>query len=206
MIKGIIKLLILLHNFSYKWISSLSVRAEGGIHPKHRLIGYHDFFLNCISKDDTVLDIGCGNGSLAFDLSQKAHKVIGIDIDPNTIKKAKARYRSANLEFILGDATQYTFNNKFDVIVLSNVLEHIKNRVQFLKKIKTIAPKKLIRVPMENRDWITLYKKELKMEYRLDPTHEAEYTLKLFRKELKDAGYVIMSHEIIFGELWAIVE
>jgi len=50
-------------------------------------------------------------------------------------------------------------------------LEHIENRIEFLNKIKNLAPKILIRVPMINRDWITLYKKELGMEWRLDKTH-----------------------------------
>jgi len=68
---------------------------------------------------------------------------------------------------------------------LSNILEHIENRVKFLNKIKNLAPKILIRVPMINRDWITLYKKELGVEWRLDKTHYIEYTLESFEKELE---------------------
>ena len=76
-------------------------------------------------------------------------------------------------------------NQKFDVIILSNVLEHIENRIEFLQKIKNLAPKILIRVPMINRDWITLYKKELGVEWRLDKTHYIEYTLESSKQKLK---------------------
>jgi len=38
---------------------------------------------------------------------------------------------------------------------------------------------------MINRDWITLYKKELGVEWRLDKTHYIEYTLESFEKELE---------------------
>ena len=38
---------------------------------------------------------------------------------------------------------------------------------------------------MINRDWITLYKKELGIEWRLDKTHYIEYTLESFKEELE---------------------
>lgn len=41
---------------------------------------------------------------------------------------------------------------------------------------------------MINRDWITLYKKELGVEWRLDPTHCTEYTLESLKEELQKAG------------------
>jgi len=91
------------------------------------------------------------------------------------------------------------------VIILSNVLEHLKNRIEFLSKIKKLAPKILIRVPMLNRDWITLYKKELGIEYRLDPSHYIEYTLESFEKELQKVGLSLKNYSIQFGEIWAVV-
>jgi hypothetical protein len=42
---------------------------------------------------------------------------------------------------------------------MSNVLEHIDQRVEFLKKIRLLANKFLFRVPMIDREWVTLYTK-----------------------------------------------
>ena len=40
-----------------------------------------------------------------------------------------------NLEFIYGDILEIGNEKKYDVIVMSNILEHIEKRVDFLKKI-----------------------------------------------------------------------
>lgn len=196
------KLSLSLHNLAYRLSGRFAVRAEGGLHPKHRLMQYHGFFVDNINKGETVLDIGCGNGSLAFDLAQKAGKVVAIDINASNIMTAKKRYPADNIQYIHGDATEYKLADGFDSIVLSNVLEHIEKRVEFLKKVKGLAPRILIRVPMMDRDWITLYKKELGIEWRLDKTHHVEYTLESFIREIEEAGLKLTSHSIQFGEIW----
>jgi len=195
-----------LHNFVYKLSSKLAIKVENGLHPKHRLTNYHQFFIDNITQEDNILDIGCGNGDLSFDLAKKANKVLGIDILEKNIVKANSIYSRDNLQFIIGDAIKYDFEVQFDIIVLSNVLEHIENRAEFLIKIKSLAPKILIRVPMFNRDWLTLYKKELGVEYKLDTTHFIEYTLQTFKGELKQAGLVLVDYSIQFGEIWGVVK
>ncbi|HDP70262.1 MAG TPA: class I SAM-dependent methyltransferase, partial [Actinobacteria bacterium] len=99
-------------------------------------MNYHKFFVNNIEEGDTVLDIGCGNGALTFDLAKKAKKVVGIDINEKNIEVAKSKYNSANIEYKVGDATKDLDNKKFDAVVLSNILEHIEDREDFLNKIK----------------------------------------------------------------------
>jgi hypothetical protein len=44
--KILLKIALRVHSFSYKLISYLAIKYENGLHPKHRLIGYHDFFIN----------------------------------------------------------------------------------------------------------------------------------------------------------------
>lgn len=206
------KLALRLHNFSYKLASAFAIRAEGGLHPKHRLMNYHKFFIDRVSSSDVVLDVGCGNGALAYDLAKKARRVIGIDIKEKYIAVARKKYSAANLEFVVGDITNSVpleqvdgglTNHGFDIIILSNILEHIEDRKRFLLKIRNLAPKFLIRVPMLNRDWITLYKKELGVEWRLDLTHYTEYTPEQLKDELESAGMRLQEYSVQFGELWA---
>ena len=108
-------------NFIYQLLSFLAIKQEGGKHPKHRLMRYHQFFLDNISTTDKVLDLGCGAGFLAFVLAQKAKEVVGIDITKENIAKARQKFKLPNLKFILGDILEYNFKESFDVIVLSNV-------------------------------------------------------------------------------------
>jgi SAM-dependent methyltransferase len=201
-----LKLLLKLSNWLYKAISILAIKSEGGLHPKHRLIGYHQFFLDNISANDSVLDIGCGNGALAYDLAQKAKSVVGIDIEEKNIVKAKTKFNKPNIKYLSGDATKDLSGEKFDVIVLSNVLEHIEDRETFLKRLKGLASKFLIRVPMLDRDWLPLYKKELGIDWRLDKTHFTEYTEVSFKEEMEKAGYQVENLSIQFGEIWATVK
>ncbi len=196
-------LLLKLHNYLYRRISWLSLKINGGVHPKHEIIKYHDFFLNNIEKNSKVLDIGCGIGFLAYDVSKKAGIVLACDINKKVLKIAKKRFNRSNIKYILADATKYDFNDKFDYIILSNVLEHIENRIEFLRRIKTFGKTILIRVPMINRSWLTIYKKQFGVEYRLDKTHKIEYTIETFKKEIESAGLRIIDHSIQFGEIWA---
>ena len=193
-------------NFLYKIISYLAIKNENGLHPKHRLIGYHKFFIDNVSKDDKVLDIGCGNGALAYDVAQKANSVTGIDIEEKSIIKARNKYNKSNVKYIVGDAVKELSKEKFDIIILSNVLEHIKDRIDFMKSIQGLASKYLIRVPMFDRDWVPLYKKELGIEWRLDSTHYIEFTKSSFEKEIIEAGYQIESLSVQFGEIWAVIK
>ncbi|MCG2690382.1 class I SAM-dependent methyltransferase [Candidatus Parcubacteria bacterium] len=203
-IRFFIKMVLRVDNFIYYLLSFLAVKAEKGRHPKHRLIGYHQFFLNNIKAGERVLDIGCGQGFLSFSIAQKAKEVIGIDINKKNIAQASKKFALPNLKFVLGDILKYNFEDKFDVLVLSNVLEHIKERTDFLKRLSGFASKILIRVPLLERDWLTLYKKELGVEYRLDKGHFIEYTFSSFKKELLESGWEISHSLTLFGELWVV--
>lgn len=206
MIKSILGLFCWLHNFSYKVVSFLAIKLNNGEHPKHKIINYHEFFTSNISPEDCVLDIGCGSGEVARDLSLKAKEVFAIDIEEKNILKAQKNNTAQNTTFIAGDATTYDFQKEFDAIILSNVLEHIENRVDFLKKIKKLSPKILIRVPLLTRDWLSVYKKNMGLEYRLDTTHYVEYTEELFEEEMEEAGMKIEKFYVKFGELYAILK
>ena len=203
--KIIVRLLINVHNICYRYIGYFSIIAEGGIHPKHRLTNYHSFFVENISSNDKVLDVGCGNGFLTYEVAEKAKKVVAVDVNKKNIEHAKKFFKRDNIEYIHKDATTLNFDRKFNVAILSNVLEHIEDRHSFLLKISQLADKILIRVPMINRDWLTYYKKESGCKYFLDPAHKIEYTMESFTKELAEAGLKIDSASIQFGEIWAVV-
>ena len=95
-----IRFLVHLHNFSYKHIGKLSIIEQGGLHPKHHILNYHEFFSSHCDKEDAVLDIGCGNGYVAYQLAKHVASVVGIEIDSDKVAKAKAAFKRDNLTFI----------------------------------------------------------------------------------------------------------
>ena len=79
-------------------------------------------------KPLTILDIGCGNGNISYQLAKSGHKVTGIDISEETILFAQKNYGSTpGLEFKIIDIESFNpvESEKYDVIVCSEVLEHL---------------------------------------------------------------------------------
>lgn len=206
LLKIVLYFFLWLHNFAYRAINTLVVRVNNGVHPKHRIMNYAAFFLDNVNSGDTVIDIGCGKGETAFVVAQKASAVVGLDQKLSNIEKASYRYAHPNLNFICGDALNYDFGQKFDKIVLSNVLEHIEKREEFLRSLRRVSDTILLRVPMITRDWLAVYKKELGLEYRLDRTHFIEYDLETLSAECQSGGWEIVNFSIQFGEFWGILK
>lgn len=209
----VIKPILVLNSLSYRFAGRFSMIIEDGIHPKHRLIGHKEWFLEQIEPGWVILDIGSNLGLMSEFLADKAGFVYGIEIKNELIKDAESKRKKSNIEYICADATKFDFNHckQIDCVILSAVLEHIEDRVVFLKNLinnlnwKSLYHKLfLIRVPMITRDWITLYKKELGLDYRLDKTHFIEYTFEEFKKELQMAGIKILDYAIRFGEIYAV--
>lgn len=203
--KVLLRFFIFFHNACYKAITVLAIADNNGTHPKHDILNYHAFFLSHLTPEDVIIDIGCGKGENAYDLAQKAKSVVGIDIKQGNIDVATKKYTRENLTYVTGDATTYQFDQQFSAIVLSNVLEHIEDRVTFLKDMKRLSHTILLRVPMVDRDWLTVYKKNKGFEYRLDPTHYIEYTGDTLFNELNNAGWKLAEYSIQYGELWGVV-
>jgi len=184
----------------------LSVDYDGGIHTKHRHTGYHDFFVRRVRRGERVLDIGCGIGALSFDLAEKSDaNVSGIDLDPENIRIAQEKYSHSKIIYQLGDVLTVPMDGAFDTVILSNVLEHLPNRLEFLREtVDRIRPSRiLLRVPVFERDWRVPLKQELGIDYRLDETHLTEYTLESFAAEMAAANLVVVHQEVRWSEIWA---
>ena len=200
-----LKSLLELDNFIYQLTGQLAVNYGGGIHVKKRLTKYVDFFALLAQKfGGPCLDIGCGDGELCKMIAKKKIRVTGIDNSLEAIKKAKKGKSNHNIQYIHGDFHRIKIKKKFRTVILSNVIEHVDNRVNFLEKIKkNYSPKFfLIRVPCFERDWRVPLKKELNVDYRLDSTHFIEYTEEMLVNELKKSNLKILQLKKVWGEIW----
>lgn len=191
-----------------KIISERATAYGDGVHPKHRLTRYHDFFVDNIPSGSSVLDVGCGYGALARSIAMRVEgaNVTGIDSDAPRLTQACETSHPDNLEFILGDALRDLPSARWDVLVLSNVWEHIEHRVEFMRELLIrVRPRRvLIRVPVFERSWHLPMRKELGIGYFSDSTHFIEHTIAEFADETARAGLKVEGQEIRWGEIWAV--
>ena len=202
-----LRLLFDIESRLYRLEGQAAIRYGNGVHTKHKHLKYHDFFTQRIEPGSRVLDVGCGIGALAYDIATQVAdaSVYGIDINARNIETARSRYAAQNIEFVCGNALCDLPEQMFDVIALSNVLEHIEQRVEFLQGLQErYHPKKfLIRVPLFERDWRVPLQAELGIDYRLDPTHHIEYRQHEFIAEMEQTGLEICHYQVNWGEIWA---
>jgi demethylmenaquinone methyltransferase/2-methoxy-6-polyprenyl-1,4-benzoquinol methylase len=81
-----------------------------------------------------ILDIACGTGTLfPFYREREIKSVTGIDISPEMVKIAKGKFPET--EIICGDAEEYDFDKKFDIIMIYNAFPHFPNPERLIKNL-----------------------------------------------------------------------
>jgi 2-polyprenyl-6-hydroxyphenyl methylase/3-demethylubiquinone-9 3-methyltransferase len=90
------------------------------------------------------LDIGCGGGILSEPLSRLGAIVTGIDASEMAIQSAIAHSRKSRLDIDFkcmstGDLIKSSLDNQFDIIIASEVIEHVSNRALFLSDITKLC-------------------------------------------------------------------
>ncbi len=99
-------------------------------------------------KNDAILDIACGNGSiLKYLKTQSYQKLHGMEISTYAV----SRLKSEGINMCWGKLPHLPYpDDMFDVVIASQVLEHVIRRRTFIKeiaRIMTIDGKAFIFVP-----------------------------------------------------------
>lgn len=90
-------------------------------------------WMNSTLQDVTVCDAGCaeGQGTNIFKQKYQTIDIDGIDFSEVAIEKAKGLY--PNIRFFKDDI--YNLSKCYDIIFISNVLEHFNNPFEIVKKL-----------------------------------------------------------------------
>lgn len=85
-----------------------------------------------------VIDIGCGTGDLLASISPSYG--VGLDISKNIIKIAQKKY--PHLIFFVGDAQNITLHERFDYIILSDILGSLEDIQKAFEELRKISDEK----------------------------------------------------------------
>lgn len=100
-----------------------------------------DAILQCIEKDDTILDIGCVHHSadkeageehwLHEELCHLSDNVVGLDYLEEEVEELNER----GYDVLAGDAESFSIGRQFNVIVAGELIEHLSNPGKFFERV-----------------------------------------------------------------------
>jgi 2-polyprenyl-3-methyl-5-hydroxy-6-metoxy-1,4-benzoquinol methylase len=147
-----------------------------------------------------VLDLGCGDGVLTHKLVEQGAICYGIDLSDIAIKFAteKHKERNSKAKFKCASVYETGFDDHFfDVVICSDVIEHLQEPERLLKEIDRILKvggKAIISTPIKFT------------EKPLDPMHVVEWFPSEFRKIIgkvfEEANFCV-SHPLCWFELFS---
>ncbi len=137
-----------------------------------------------LKKGISVLDVGCGTGSISKDIAKvvgNSGKVTGIDNTNKFIESGKTTYESTkNLQLIHCDIFDFMPHQKFDLIVSARTLQWLSNPKDALLKMKSLLkPGGRISILDYNHN---------NLEWSPEPPESMKDFYKIFLKWRKDAG------------------
>ena len=158
-----------------------------------------------LNRNGSMLDVGCGEGRHIFGVMQEypMMKCVGLDMDDDSLKKAEEGYSyfesisEVGAEFIKGSAYSLPFpDNTFDLIVCSEVLEHLheyNDAVIEINRVLKPGGKFFASVPAFWPEKICWY---LSKEYQNQPGgHLRIFDQKKLIHEIEDRGFKFLSSE-----------
>lgn len=170
----------------------------------------HSQIVKRVPRYAQVLELGCGNGSMSRLLREhcQAH-IIGVDHDPSIVWQAQ-RYCDYVFTEDLDDphSLDALEGEKFDVITLVDVLEHLKNPEALLKRLKPLLLDEgqlLLSIPNVAHASVRLELLNGQFDYEkagiLDTTHLKFFTLKSIQTLLKTVGYQLDTVDYTWHDL-----
>jgi SAM-dependent methyltransferase len=132
-----------------------------------------------------ICDFGCGRGWLAGEMT-KFGNVVGVDLSPEGIDLAQKAW--PNVRFEVGDVTKWRPGYQFDLVVSSEVLEHIVDKRSFVETVCAI---------LRPGGYAILTTPNKRAQNRFHQTHQIieDWTTTRQLKGLFSSEFVVLRHE-----------
>ncbi|HOY42318.1 MAG TPA: class I SAM-dependent methyltransferase [Chitinophagales bacterium] len=188
----------LIKMYPVEYQGNLAIAASGA---------YNSLFSQIQSKGkySSILDYGCGGGRFVVEALEKGYSVTGAEYNPELVANLSKTFTKAS--FLTIDDF-YKSDAKYDIIFLSNVLEHLTNPKEIMLKLRERVSENglfVLEGPVENNFNLTLFTRKIIFFIRKNffgkkashtPTHILYANRKNQEQFLKDIGLTTLYYEI----------
>ncbi len=151
-----------------------------------------------IQPKSSILEIGCNTGYFSRSLIKCGHEVLGIELDQDAAQIAISNGVNVICGSIEENSLIKSINQKFDVILMMDVLEHCVHPSEVLKSLqKNIKPNGKIIITGPNVAYWAVRKDLLLGRWNytdsgvMDRTHLHFYTASTWQSLIENSGYKI---------------
>jgi 2-polyprenyl-3-methyl-5-hydroxy-6-metoxy-1,4-benzoquinol methylase len=159
-----------------------------------------------VGEHRRVLELGCSTGYISRLLKQCGCRVVGIECDPVAAHSAASVCDQVILADLNGNAWTEHLEERFDVVLMGDVLEHLLHPDEVLRSVRQLLlPGGVIIVSLPNVVYWSQRLKTLfgKFDYQsiglLDYTHLRFFTLRSAVALIENSGYRIVEFHPIIG-------
>lgn len=150
-----------------------------------------------LSEQKDVLDVGCVGGENGVNVTQTAYaelarvarSCVGLDVNVPEIE----RWQGLGYSVLLGDAEDFTVGQRFDVVVASDLIEHLSNPGRFLDRVREHLKDsgRLCIVTPNALSLNSAFKTLLGLRVRVNPEHTCWHDRNTLRQLLDRHGFEI---------------
>jgi len=169
---------------------------------------YPKRIVNLTKGANSILELGVGHGFSTHIFAKSYPRHLVLDGSSIVIQNFRERFPECNAEVVETYFENFNTTEKFDVIVLGFVLEHVEDPIQILSKYrKFLSPGGKIFVSVPNAEALNrrfgqaaglLTDLQQLSEFDLASGHKRFYTVKTLVEEAKNAGFGIGKMEGIY--------
>ena len=156
-----------------------------------------------------ILDVACGVGALSFYFASQGATIKGIDISQRAINICQKTQKFLiqknkafkKMEFERVSIEQFKSKEKFDLVICSEIIEHVKNDDLFLQKIHQQLKKNGILYLSTPSPENILYQKGKLNQFDKEVGHLRRYTQKEIIEKLEKNNFKIKKNKKIESPL-----
>jgi 2-polyprenyl-3-methyl-5-hydroxy-6-metoxy-1,4-benzoquinol methylase len=167
---------------------------------KHSRSSSHYYARQMVGSNHNVLDIGAGEGFFAAELAANGNRVTGIDNRLTPVETSRfERYFTADLEDGIAQVIRQLDGQRFDRVLLLDVLEHLRSPEMILRQAQEVLKRQgllIVSLPNIANIYVRLTLLFGRFDYAerglLDKTHVRFFTRKTARRLIESNGYTIV--------------
>lgn len=154
-----------------------------------------------IKNGRKLIDIGCGEGWIMAEFNRQGISVLGLDFSRHGIKKFHPHllpyFEQGNIYNLLEEKVR--IKSKFDFLILANIIEHVRDPVRLLRKVKRIMHLNSLLVVVAPNDFSPLHdllirEKKITRKFWLSyPDHLSYFNKESMGNLLSDLDFKIHS-------------